>query len=346
MVRINNPNGEPRKSKYLEELRRRSGGNPTGKFRMRAEYENPEAKIKWLLATAHDCHERCEALERSKLRHAKTAGQCLLELKELVGHGNWLNWLKENFRPSADTAERYMMIARDWDILDKKLTNDPDASVSECLRDIRGRRPQPAEPPSTKVVVEVSPAMEARRKLLELIKKQIVNRLTDDDVLYVMRFYEEDDWWELANDIMDQFNLANYLMPVYSRWERQKKKLEHLSYDARHAAYQRLDVEFYRDVIRALAGRVEDEREAMVRLLDGRMEDDRLCYHSLERLTHKERDVLSGIFEFHSSCPPYLMRNVITGKIQTHALQAEVEIVVRLINPKIPRRKSDQRHAG
>lgn len=40
------------------------------------------------------------------------AGRRLNEAKKRVGHGNWQNWLADNFSSSADTAENYMKIAR------------------------------------------------------------------------------------------------------------------------------------------------------------------------------------------------------------------------------------------
>lgn len=40
------------------------------------------------------------------------AGRRLIEAKKRVGHGNWQNWLADNFSSSADTAENYMKIAR------------------------------------------------------------------------------------------------------------------------------------------------------------------------------------------------------------------------------------------
>lgn len=40
------------------------------------------------------------------------AGRRLIEAKKRVGHGNWQNWLADNFSSSADTANNYMKIAR------------------------------------------------------------------------------------------------------------------------------------------------------------------------------------------------------------------------------------------
>lgn len=42
---------------------------------------------------------------------ALEAGHKLLEAKELVGHGNWLPWLKEHCQLTERTAQRYMRLA-------------------------------------------------------------------------------------------------------------------------------------------------------------------------------------------------------------------------------------------
>jgi hypothetical protein len=39
-------------------------------------------------------------------------GRRLIECKRIVGHGNWLPWLKKEFDWSADTAERFIQVAK------------------------------------------------------------------------------------------------------------------------------------------------------------------------------------------------------------------------------------------
>lgn len=54
---------------------------------------------------------------RKSLLHIRSAGERLIEAKQLVPHGTWLNWLDENTRLKDRTAQLYMQIARDWDQL-------------------------------------------------------------------------------------------------------------------------------------------------------------------------------------------------------------------------------------
>ena len=39
-------------------------------------------------------------------------GQWLTQAKQLVGHGNWQNWLADNFQMTDRTARNYMQVAR------------------------------------------------------------------------------------------------------------------------------------------------------------------------------------------------------------------------------------------
>jgi len=79
-----------------------------------------------------------------RVRHAVDCGKALLQLKELLRHGDWDRWVKEQCALSRATANRYMRLA----------------SHSECLTPymgIRGayiaagvikpRQPDPPPPP-------------------------------------------------------------------------------------------------------------------------------------------------------------------------------------------------------
>jgi hypothetical protein len=66
-----------------------------------------------VLAAEISEHHRCAgAATREAIRHAIEAGQRLAEAKKLVGHGEWLPWLKANVPGiSARTAQRYLAAA-------------------------------------------------------------------------------------------------------------------------------------------------------------------------------------------------------------------------------------------
>ena len=66
---------------------------------------------------AHQSVEYADGLSkkhgREAIAAAHEAGQYLNSLKGLLGHGNWLKWLKDNCKGiSEKTAQRYMVLAK------------------------------------------------------------------------------------------------------------------------------------------------------------------------------------------------------------------------------------------
>jgi hypothetical protein len=58
-------------------------------------------------------HKRGQASGRKMLQEYRIAGEALLEAKEQVAHGQWLNWLKENCPNVGERqARRYMELAK------------------------------------------------------------------------------------------------------------------------------------------------------------------------------------------------------------------------------------------
>ncbi len=57
-------------------------------------------------------HGHVERYKRSTIKHAIRCGELLLEMKQRVGHGNWLAWVEEHFEASERTARNYMEIAK------------------------------------------------------------------------------------------------------------------------------------------------------------------------------------------------------------------------------------------
>jgi hypothetical protein len=49
---------------------------------------------------------------RSAIEQAIAVGNLLTEAKDLIGHGDWLPWLKDHCAMSTRTAQRYMTLAR------------------------------------------------------------------------------------------------------------------------------------------------------------------------------------------------------------------------------------------
>ena len=59
----------------------------------------------------------CERSAQTTLEHARDIGQRLIAVKDLVCHGQWRKWVRDNLSFSLDTAERMMRLCREWDQL-------------------------------------------------------------------------------------------------------------------------------------------------------------------------------------------------------------------------------------
>ena len=106
------------------------------KRRLRRFSEEDEAKLGVLAATANDCHAKYNHKWRLLLPYAKTAGEALIEVKRVVGHGNFIPWVEHNFDGSVRTAQKYMRVARHWERLQVILADHPTLTVEECLDQI------------------------------------------------------------------------------------------------------------------------------------------------------------------------------------------------------------------
>jgi hypothetical protein len=63
-------------------------------------------------------HGHVETYKHNTIRHAIRCGELLLEMKQRVGHGNWLAWVEEHFEASQRTARNYMEIAKSAAVAD------------------------------------------------------------------------------------------------------------------------------------------------------------------------------------------------------------------------------------
>jgi hypothetical protein len=77
----------------------------------------------------------------------RAVGQNLIKAKKLVGHGNWIAWLKENFDLCDRRASTYMKFAR-------KSENVSDLEELESIWYGLRRREKKPEPPTTSTAVQ------------------------------------------------------------------------------------------------------------------------------------------------------------------------------------------------
>ncbi len=87
---------------------------------------------------------------RTSLRQAFEVGKYLLRVKELLGHGRFMKWLKKNFTEiKARTARTYMQVASDDDLRqrldDPNWQPDADLTLKSYLKKGKAKhRPKPA----------------------------------------------------------------------------------------------------------------------------------------------------------------------------------------------------------
>lgn len=79
---------------------------------------------------ANDAAANVETQMRSAVQNAIIAGRALIAAKSQIKHGEWLAWLKENWRFSANLASDYMRIANTQSSVNLQSA----ASISEALR--------------------------------------------------------------------------------------------------------------------------------------------------------------------------------------------------------------------
>jgi hypothetical protein len=70
------------------------------------------------------------AAQKASMKHFRAAGAKLLEAKEQVPYGEWIDWLNTNFHLSLNQARLYMRVAKKW----KKKRARFFSSISEFIR--------------------------------------------------------------------------------------------------------------------------------------------------------------------------------------------------------------------
>jgi hypothetical protein len=80
-------------------------------------------------------HGHVETYKRNTIKHAIRCGELLLEMKQRVGHGNWLAWVEEHFEASERTARNYMEIAKSAAVADLS----DDTTMRSALRALAAR---------------------------------------------------------------------------------------------------------------------------------------------------------------------------------------------------------------
>lgn len=80
-----------------------------------------------------DEHEACCQAAQQSLAHAMRCGELLLQAKAECGHGKWQPWLRENFPGSTRTAQVYMRLAKNREMIELKTQASAPLTIDEAI---------------------------------------------------------------------------------------------------------------------------------------------------------------------------------------------------------------------
>lgn len=79
-------------------------------------------------------HRACLAAANDALQHAMRCGDLLIEAKAGVPHGEWQRWLADNFDGSTRSAQVYMRLAGNREVLESKNADSALLSIDGAMR--------------------------------------------------------------------------------------------------------------------------------------------------------------------------------------------------------------------
>jgi hypothetical protein len=106
---------------------------------------NRSNRLPILAASISDHVAAAEAATRRGLEHAIAAGLLLIEARELIAHGEWLEWLRANCPLSPRQAQTYMRLARNRHKFEA-VKNAATAHLTIAAAEALVGRPEPERP--------------------------------------------------------------------------------------------------------------------------------------------------------------------------------------------------------
>lgn len=86
--------------------------------------------VEALAIMANEASEQVKTFAGKTVQFALTAGRALLAIKDQLPHGEWEQWVEDNYEQSYETAARYMRIAK----VSSVTLLDNATSISDALR--------------------------------------------------------------------------------------------------------------------------------------------------------------------------------------------------------------------
>jgi hypothetical protein len=116
-----------------------------------------------LAAQINQAHDMASRSAQAAISHAIAVGEGLIEAKALVGHGEWLPWLSENFDFSERTAQKYIRLAKHRDEVQSNTKEPSYLAIDEALKHIGKANPQRVADSPIRAVAPSESALQEER---------------------------------------------------------------------------------------------------------------------------------------------------------------------------------------
>jgi len=105
-------------------------------------------RANYLASKAHDAMQQV-------VYYAIECGELLQQIKARLGHGGWLQWLREDWQHSERTAERYMQVAANRALIEQEQPESLRQAVALIVEAKGSGKPKPEPKPEPKPAVTV-----------------------------------------------------------------------------------------------------------------------------------------------------------------------------------------------
>lgn len=136
------------------------------------EYDPWPIQLAALADRINAAHNAAESAARSTVEHAANAGRLLIEVKDLLWHGEFLPWLEKNTKVSPRQSQRYMKLAKNWPAIEGKYDAASHLTIDGALRLLAPtEKPKPHVANNTCSDSSVRDAVDGRTMNAEIIGK-------------------------------------------------------------------------------------------------------------------------------------------------------------------------------
>lgn len=95
-----------------------------------------DTNLSALAERINSLHSEAQGAAILALNKAMDAGDCLVEAKSQLQHGQWGTWLKDNFHGSDRTARAYMQLANNRQLIECKMAGSAVLTIDQALKSI------------------------------------------------------------------------------------------------------------------------------------------------------------------------------------------------------------------